>query len=104
MFDLCRSVEWMNFEVFGDLYVSIAMTERRTNHAARLLGFATGASERAWGMSRSSRTRDAARTALAGLMGEATLARLCAQGEQMDPESVCRVVLAGDDAQPLAME
>jgi predicted ATPase len=104
MFDLCRSVEWMNFEVFGDLYLSVAMTERRTQHAARLLGFATGASERAWGMSRSSRTRDAARTALAGLMGEATLARLCAQGEQMDPESVCRVVLAGDDAQPLAME
>ena len=99
MFELCRSVDWMNFDVFCDLYVALALTEARTADAARLLGFATGASERAWGVGRSTRARDEARAALAALLDAATLARLCDEGARMDRESVCNRVLAANDGQ-----
>jgi hypothetical protein len=95
MFELCRTVEWSSFESLGYLYVSIVLNERRLDDAARLLGYAATASERAWSASRSTATRDETRAALVSTIGEARLAQLVAEGEQLDPESVCRLVLRG---------
>lgn len=98
MFDLCRSVEWMNFEVFGDLYAELALAEGRATEAARLLGFATSAGERAWGVARSSRTRDHIRGTLERLLGVTAVLRLASEGYHMDPESVCGAVLPHAEA------
>lgn len=94
MFDLSRSIAWANFEVFGDLYLGLALAEHRLGAAARLLGYASAATARAWGVPRSTRTRDDARALLASAIGPERMVRLCAEGATLDPESVCRWVLA----------
>lgn len=94
MFALCRTIAWTHFEVFGDLYLSLALAEGRDHDAARLLGYAGGASERAWGMPRTTRTRDEARARLADTLGPKLLERLCAEGTALDPEAVCALTLA----------
>jgi predicted ATPase/DNA-binding winged helix-turn-helix (wHTH) protein len=93
MFELSRSVEWNTFEVFGGVYLGLALAESRHAAAGRLLGYAEAAGERAWGVSWPSREREAARVALAAFFDAAELARLCAEGATLDPESVCRLVL-----------
>ena len=98
MFDLSRSIEWANFEVFGDLYLGLALAEHRVGAAARLLGYASAATARAWGVSRSTRARDDARALLASAISPEQLAQLGAEGATLDPESVCRWVLAEQSA------
>ena len=94
MFDLCRTIEWAYFEVYGDLYLGLALAEGRVPDAARLLGYSIVASERAWGVLRTTRSRDDAQAALAQRLEPALLERLIAEGTAMDPEAVCKVTLA----------
>jgi predicted ATPase len=95
MFETCRAVEWANFEQFANLYLRLAFEENRVNAAARLLGFADATTVRTFDAARSARAREKVRALLAARMGLPCLAQLTAEGKQLDPESVCALVLGG---------
>jgi hypothetical protein len=58
MFEMCRTVEWRYFDFFAGVYVRLALAEGRLEATARLLGFATAATEWARPMSRQHCARD----------------------------------------------
>ena len=93
MFEMCRTVEWRYFDFFAGVYVRFALAEGRLEAAARLLGFATAATEWAGPMSRQGCARDEMREALVAQVKPALLARLIAEGKRLDPEGACALVL-----------
>jgi len=94
MFDLCRSVEWNSFEPFAGLYLRLALAEGRIDDAARLLGYADAARQRAWSTQTTTPSQEDARARLSAMQPAQRLAQLCAEGERSAEEQVCRWVLA----------
>jgi predicted ATPase/DNA-binding winged helix-turn-helix (wHTH) protein len=93
MFELCRSVEWMYFEVFGELYLALALAEGRMSSAARLFGYAQVANSHAWGIERRISALDKAGATLAASIDANTLARLQTEGAALAPDTVVHLVL-----------
>ncbi len=96
LFEVCRTVEWTYFDFFAVLYVNLALTEGRTDDAARLLGHADTAAARIGGAALMAAPREQARTALALKFPAERLSHLMAEGASLNREAVCALVLGGD--------
>jgi len=96
LFEVCRTVEWNYFDFFAVLYVNLALTEGRTDDAARLLGHAETAATRIGSAAQMAAPRDAARTALALKLPTERFSHLVAEGARLDRETVCALALNGD--------
>lgn len=94
MFELCRAVDWCSFEPFSNIYFKLALKERRDEAAARLLGYAEGATWRTWGLPRFADRREAARAELAQRLDASRLQALLAEGAGLSPDAVCVLTLA----------
>ena len=93
MIELSRKLEWLHFDVFADLYLGLALAEGCLEEAARLLGFAEVATQRAWRVKRSRRSREAARARLEQALGAERLAQLCDEGTQLGAEAVSALLM-----------
>lgn len=96
LFSMCRVVDWMYFDVFGGVYLLMALTEGRMEDAARLLGFARVAAGRSWDMSRHGASREVAMARLAALIAEPRMSELLTEGSGLSREAVCELTLRGD--------
>ena len=94
LFEMCRAVNWMYFDFFGNLYPRLALTEGRLEDAARLLGHAEVAGRRSWGVSRSSSTHEGLLGTLSKALPQDVLSQLMADGAVLDREAVCALVLS----------
>ena len=94
MFDRSRATAWQSFHLFGELYAGVALAEGRSEAAARLLGYTKAARARAWFGAKPTRHQDRMHAALETALGPGRCAELMAQGEGLDEETVCSLVLA----------
>lgn len=102
LFEMCRAVNWMYFDFFGNLYPRLPLTEGRLEDAARLLGHAEVAARRSWSVSRFSSTREDVLDTLSRALPQDVLAQLMTDGAGLDREAVCALVLSdrAPDARP----
>ena len=86
MFELCRRVDWLDFDAFADFYVEFTLAQRRAEAAARLFGYARGAERRAWGSLPSPARKKALHRQLTALFETVLLKTLFKQGATLDPD------------------
>ena len=98
LFGMCRVVDWMYFDYFAHLYLTLALAEGRTEAAARLLGNAdAAAARRSWSVARMTADREDARSTLAAKLSQDRLTLLVSEGAASNRESVCEWVLNDDE-------
>lgn len=100
LFSMCRVVEWMYFDFFGNVYLRLALMEGRMDDAALLLGFAHAASGRSWSVANVPRSREEAMATLAQAIAQPRLSELLAEGAGLSREAVCELALR--EGKPLA--
>ena len=100
LFGMCRMVDWAYFDFFANRYMLLAMTEGRSEAAARLLGYADAVAQRSWGTAYGVATREQARSALAPSLSLERLDSLLKEGAGLSRESVCAWTLQEGSEEP----
>ena len=93
LFSMCRAVEWMYFDFFGNVYLRLAHVEGRMDDAALLLGFARVAMERSWSAARFPKPSEQAMATLVQAIPQPRLSELLAEGANLSREAVCELTL-----------
>jgi predicted ATPase/DNA-binding winged helix-turn-helix (wHTH) protein len=88
LFEMCRAVEWMYFDFYADLYLTLAMDEGRFETAACLLGYADAVAQRGPGMTDGTAVREAARLSLAARLAPERMSSLLDRGAGARCEAV----------------
>lgn len=94
MFDLLRPAEWDSMNYYCDVFVLLALREKRHDDALRLVGYADEVCPLIglqWPRSVVFRERVVA--SLEGVVGRDACASLVAEGRRLDAEGVCKVTL-----------
>lgn len=95
-----RSRDWEWFGLYSDLFALLAVREGRVEAAARLVGHADMACLRVGAREVNMvHARAEAGAAVEAALDAPTIARLMAEGAQMDVETVCSLTLAGAQTQ-----
>jgi predicted ATPase/class 3 adenylate cyclase/DNA-binding winged helix-turn-helix (wHTH) protein len=93
LFELCRTLEWRTFDLFGPTYYKLALQEGRLATAAILLGYATIGQNRGWRTFDTHGYRERHRALLQTRMDPEAVERAFAFGATLDQEAVCALTL-----------
>jgi hypothetical protein len=88
-FEASRQTGWHRFGQFANVFVELALSERRYSQAARLLGYA----RKSWWRPETERRCAELLAALETVLDPKTLERLLADGKALDEEAVCALTL-----------
>lgn len=90
---LCRATDWMYFERFGWLCALLALAERRTEDAARLLGYAEPSVRRARERTPIRDLMERTRERISDALDKERLDALVLEGAALDRDVFCQIAL-----------